>query len=62
MLIKKVNRQKIIEDLEYVEKARSMLAQDDDIWQNRMIWAILEILWDILTWILKHEKNTSSQN
>ena len=62
MLVKKVNRQKLIENLEYVEKARSKLAQDDDIWQNRISWAILEILWDILGWILKHDKKHDSQN
>lgn len=44
-------------DADYIESRMVDLNNDPrDLWQDRLIYGILKVLWDILKWIKKQEE------
>ena len=43
-----MRRETLIKDLEFCEEAMCRLGDRSDIWQDRMIYGMLKVMWDIL--------------
>ena len=51
-----MKREELIKDLQYCEDSMERLGDRADIWQDRMIYAILKILRDILLVLVERRK------
>lgn len=44
------------EDMDYIEDCMIRLGGRSDIWQDRMIYGICKVIYDILKEMVKHER------
>lgn len=48
-------RERLVKDIDAMERVMSKTADRCDIWQDRCVYAIAKAVWDILQFIVKRE-------
>lgn len=56
-----MTRQRLIEDMEYMEEIMIRTADRCDIWQDRFIYMIARSIYDILKEIIKQKENQTNE-